>query len=204
MRNAGIAIESALAAFPDFDKVAQAASKALDFVVRRATLARKKPRAEIRPRLDAKEIQLGHAIRLALGVEAKAYSGNVWLYEGENSHVTTEQDQGAADSARIDLDLPQGWDVMGDSLWLKRMQRQATLIEPTFDPAVPPAPAIALSVRTGGKSVSVRLPFERPPLALPPLCLDILPEAGLINRAENNRTIEVTITNLHPRSLNGN
>ena len=120
------AIDAAVAAFPDCAAVATAALRRALRAVRaaRADVSRTTARDEILHRLDAKEAQLGHVIRLALGVEARGRTGEICLRPGAE-HPAHGRDSARArpTTSTVAFDLPQGWRMDGDTARAGRRRR---------------------------------------------------------------------------------
>lgn len=191
-------IDAALAAFPDFGRVADALVAALAAVRRARDGCAEALRAAHLHRLDAKEVQLGHAIRLALGVEARARVAEPLLRPGETTALHVEADRGAADAVAATPDLPPGWTVAGDALAVAPDAAPSDPYRAAYDPADPPRPALALTVTARGQTLRVRLPFEDAPMVLPARSVTPAPAATVLNRARPVAAVEVTMRAVRP------
>lgn len=198
LRSAGRAIDACVAAFPDFAAVARAATSALTHLRAAAGTCPAEAKDEILHRLAAKEVQLGHVLRLALGVEARARCGDVWLHPGDDAALTVELFKGEADDASVTHDLPEGWTVADGRLILGPTAVPTDPYRAAYDPAAVPAPALALSIATGETRVEVRLPYETSPVVLPARIAGIAPEGVVVNRAAGQTGFRVALAGLRP------
>lgn len=190
LRAAQAAIDTALAAFPDFGAVETAARSALDACRAARAACPAGPAGQILHRVEAKEVQLGHVLRLARGIEARAYSNTLWLYPGASAGLVIE----ASPAATVSLDLPEGW--VQDDAGL-RAAADAPSSDPypaAYDPAAPAAPALVLHM----DEADVRLPFEAPPVLLPGRLATLGPETAVINRKTGTRRLPVSLSGLYP------
>jgi LmbE family N-acetylglucosaminyl deacetylase len=192
------AIDAAISAFPAYATVAKAALQALAAVRLARENCPEAARDEILHRLDAKEVQLGHVIRLALGVEARCRTGTTFLLPGQTSPLSVELNAGRADAVDVAFELPEGWSVEDGALSIPRDARPSDPYRSVYDPAVPEAPALRLSISAGGLSVETRLPFEAEPVVLPVRTVSVSPEAALINLSAGNRTLDIVFRNVQP------
>ncbi len=191
-------ISAAVEAFPAFDSVARNAAAALAHV----RAAREQCPADlscaILHRLDDKETQLGHVMRLALGVEARARVARVFLEQGSETILTTELDPGAAEAATLGMDLPEGWALEGASLSVGADAGISDPYRAVYDPRVPDAPRIALEIAGQGVTCTVPLGLEQEPVVLPPARVALTPAAHILNTATGLRTVHVQVSDLAP------
>ncbi|MEM1431895.1 MAG: PIG-L family deacetylase [Pseudomonadota bacterium] len=195
---AQIGIDAAIAAFPDNRGVADGALEALEAVRRAAAGCPDALADRIAHRLAAKEVQLGHVLRLALGVEARAWVDEVFLPPGHWTDLTAELDSGLADSEDLTFDVPPGWDVTDGVLSLTDDASPSDPYRAVYDPAAPDAPALCLSLAAAGTSWEVRLPFETPPVILPPRSAALTPEAAVLNLQAATRRVSFELGSLRP------
>ncbi|MFV0360361.1 PIG-L family deacetylase [Tropicimonas sp.] len=195
---AGAAVDRAVAAYPRFADVAAAAADALAATRRAGANCPGPMRGELLHRLDAKQVQLGHVLRLALGIEARGRVGEVFLTPGQDTALTLELGKGAADKATLLPDLPQGWHRAEGTLSPRRDAAMGDPYRASFDPAAPPAPALLLRFSTHGEDVGVRLPFEAEPMAVPSPVAPVAPNAAVVNLATARREIAVRFTGVSP------
>ncbi|MBM7069811.1 PIG-L family deacetylase [Actibacterium sp. 188UL27-1] len=192
------ALNATIAAFPNFAKVADGAVTALHAI--RAAMANCPAEvcSDIAHRLAAKEVQLGHVIRLALGVTARCRVAQTALRPGQHTALTVEIDPGAADKATVEYDLPDGWTIQGKHLHIADQATPTAPYPSFYDPAASRAPAMAVTVTKGTAKTAIRLPFESAPCILPSTTTWIDPDAVVINRSRPLPAIAVTLTDLHP------
>ncbi|HCQ66622.1 MAG TPA: PIG-L family deacetylase [Rhodobacteraceae bacterium] len=192
------AVDAAVAAFPDGAAVAKAALDALAAVRAARAACPDAARGEILHRLDAKGVQLGQVIRLALGVEARARTGEIFLTPGQHTPLTDETSTGAADALEVAFDLPPGWSADQGALTLSKDARPSDPYRSAYDPAAPDAPALQLTILAGGQRVGTRLPFETDPVVLPARSVSVAPEAALVNLSGGGRTVDIRFRDLRP------
>jgi LmbE family N-acetylglucosaminyl deacetylase len=197
------AISTALAAFPDRGAILAAARDALLALDAARTGCPEAARGDIVHRLDAKEIQLGHVIRISAGVDARCRTGAQFLSPGTQTDLTLDLSPGEADAVSAAFDLPQAWQADGPALRIGTQAQQSDPFPDTYDPAQPRAPAIVLTITIGGQSVSTRLPFEAAPVILPARTLSISPQAALINLSRPGRAVEFTVAGVQPKGASG-
>ncbi len=183
-------ITETVSAFPHFTHMAATAQNALTHVQK----ARDHAPEAIAHRLAAKETQLAHVLRMALGVEATARTTALWLRPGDSTGLIVEYDAGDATNASMELDLPFGWSTSEDTLHTTSEAFQTDPYRPEYDPADPPAPRLTIDL--GMTKVSV--PFETPPVVLPPTAALIAPDAALINLKSPSRTVSVGVADVSP------
>lgn len=193
LRAAGAAIDAAVACYPAYEPVARNAAEALGHI--RAALG-DCPEAlseEIAHRLRDKEVQLGHVLRIALGVEARAGTGAVWLGAGSSAPWLQELDPGMAESAAIVPDLPRGWRVENDRLALGPEASASDPYRSVYDPADPPAPAIRVETKYAGLRSVSRIALDPAPVVLPKPQVQILPRKAVVNLAVGDGPIRVSV-----------
>ncbi len=194
LRAAGAAIDALVAAFPRFDAIAMAAREALVQIRAARSDCPEAARAMVLHRLQAKEDQLGHVLRLALGIEARARTADLWLHPGDSTDLHFEFDPGDS-GAQLAFDLPQGWAVRDGSLTLTPGAALTDPYRPAYDPLVPPAPALLVQM----DGATARLGFDAPPVVLPPVLADLSPARAVVNVALPDRTVSIAVTGLRPQ-----
>ncbi|MEM9249880.1 MAG: PIG-L family deacetylase [Pseudomonadota bacterium] len=198
LRAAGASIDAAVATFPNFAEVAQHALAALAAVRRAKAACPPAAEDQIRHRLEDKIVQLSHAARLALGLEARAWVGDVFLSPGATTSVAIECDKGQADSATAQLNLPKGWHCDGETVSTVSGTPPSDPYRAIYDPRMPPAPALDVSFRAHGEAVTARLPLEAEPVLLPAHRARISPEAILLNTSLPGRTVSLSLDDVAP------
>lgn len=198
LRMAQDAITEAITDFPDFARVAAAATRALGALRRVKSDCPADLREEILHRLEAKEAQLAHVIQLSLGVEARARVSSVFLRPGQSVELTVESDPVDADELRLGFDLPTGWSLADGKLTLSDEAAPSNPYRTAYDPSVPPAPAIRIEIDTNGETVVARLPFEAEPVVLPARTAAISPDAVVLNRAKGIGPFALAVRDIRP------
>ncbi|MEZ5766988.1 MAG: PIG-L family deacetylase [Paracoccaceae bacterium] len=198
LREAQAAVAAAVAASPDGPAVAAAALDALGAVEAARAGCPEALRGAVLHRLDAKLVQLGRVIRLALGVEARARTGAVFLTPGEETALALEACRGDADGLEVGFDLPPGWAVEGDRLVLSPDARPSDPYRSAYDPALPASPSLVLTITSGRRVVETRVPFETEPVVLPERSVTVTPEAALVNLAGRGRMVEIRLRDIQP------
>lgn len=181
-------------AFPDFAKTSDLAVRALatlqNLLIRLDTDAH----ALIGHRLTDKITQLGHVLRIALGVEARAQTHDIWLRPGENTQITVENHALEGPVAEPELELPSGWQLRDKGLHIAPNAPVTDPYRDRYDPAAPPAPRLVLQVGP----TKVALPFDSPPVVLPPRVAVAQPDAALINLETAQRQVRLRVTGQYP------
>ncbi|RYH11284.1 PIG-L family deacetylase [Tropicimonas sp. IMCC6043] len=198
LATAQASIDAAITGFPYYSAVAAAALRALEAIRSARAGCPEEAQDEFLHRLDAKEVQLGHVIRLALGVEAQGRSGEAFLLPGQTTPFTVELEKGRADTVDLDCVLPEGWSVSDGMLSIPADARPSDPYRSAYDPAAPTAPALRLRISAGGHRVETRLPFDMEPIILPERVVSVSPEAALVNLSGTDRSLTVTFRNLRP------
>lgn len=192
------AIDETLDAFPDSNRIAAAALRAIRAVRAARADCPENWHGEIDHRLAAKEVQLGHVLRLALGVDVHCRVGAHFLVPGQSTELTLDVAAGQAEAVEVACDLPDGWEQEGDAL---RLSDAAGLTQPyrvTYDPAVPDAPAAVVQISHGGETFSVRLPMDTPPVVLPRRMARATPNAAVINLQTDRHLFSVRVDDVQP------
>ncbi|MGI9391362.1 MAG: PIG-L family deacetylase [Boseongicola sp.] len=176
-------ILDALAAFPDFAKVANFAIAALEAVGRAIRGCPDAAKNDIHHRLTAKDAQLRRVVRLALGTNGRARTTKNFLALGEETDLTVEIEQGTADAVVADFDLPRGWKESEGKIVIEEIAIPTDSYRSTYDPTEPDAPALLLRINSDGKEIVVRAPFEVEPVVLPAQTVSVSPESAILNLA---------------------
>ncbi|MEM6693930.1 MAG: PIG-L family deacetylase [Pseudomonadota bacterium] len=198
LARADAAIDKAIAAFPDFAAVAEAAALALREVQTVQAACPAALTVDIEHRLTDKARQLGHVLRLALGVEARVSTSQTYITAGASVGLVQECHAGSADAVEMALALPQGWSEEGDALQIDTDAAPVDAYRAMYDPLHPPKPHIALTMRAHGAVASVALPFESEPVVLPPRRATLSPQSVFVNAAKASRRFEVQVSDLAP------
>ncbi|MCY4459316.1 MAG: PIG-L family deacetylase [Albidovulum sp.] len=198
LRAAGAAIESAISAYPDFRTVARTAIRALGHVRAARAACPEAVRGEIDHRLGEKEIQLGHAIRIALGVEVRGRVDRTWLRPGESANLELEIFKGDADGVDLKFDFPYGVEAKANRLLVDRAAPPTNPWRSSFDSLLPRPPALSVRIKADGTNVHSRLALDGSPLILPAIGASINPDSAIANLARTRREFEVALSELNP------
>jgi len=200
LQAAQAAIDRAIAAFPDFAGVVDAASQALQSVRAAKADCSENASQEVAHRLDRKERQLAVVIRIAAGVEVAGQSDREWLTPGEASLLSIEQSKGAAVNVDIEIDLPAGWSLDQGKLTAGPDARPSDPYPPIYRPLDPPSPSLSVRVRAAGVESETRLPLESTPVLLPDRTAELSPETVLLNLETNRRVFDVAVSDQVPEA----
>lgn len=198
LTDAQAAIDAAISAFPRLEQVSEAATRALKAVRLASDECPDDLKDEILHRLDAKAVQLGHVIRLALGIDVEGRVADAFLIPGQSTSLNMGLSTGRADAVDIAFDLPAGWEASQDSLSIGSTAAPTEPYRPFYDPASADAPACVLSITHDGTETSVRLPLAPTPVVMPQRLACIAPGAALINLTSGARTVGARVDGIHP------
>ncbi|MCY3880028.1 MAG: PIG-L family deacetylase [Rhodobacteraceae bacterium] len=191
-------LEAAKAAFPDFRAVARAATCALDRLRAARIACPDKVREEIVHRLDEKEVQLGHVIRIALGIEVRGRVSCRWLHPGDKVDVELDVYRGDAKYVDAKVDVPEGCRIEADAVQLGANVAATNPYRTGYDPSEPAAPALSVTMATDSTVVSCRLPLDDAPVVMPARQAAVEPDTAIVNLAVKTREIEVALSERHP------
>ncbi|MDE0307153.1 MAG: PIG-L family deacetylase [Albidovulum sp.] len=198
LRSAGRELEAAIAAYPDFASVERFAVRALELVRKARKSCPAELQEDILHRLDEKEVQLGHVIRIALGVELRGRSSRTWLYPGESTDVELEVYPGKAEGVDVDFDLHDDCRAEAGALHVDHSASPTDPYRARFDPAAPAVPALAAKIRSDGVDFCCRLPLDNAPVILPGRSAILEPAAAVVNRVGKPPEIEIALTEQRP------
>ncbi|MFK7942075.1 MAG: PIG-L family deacetylase [Paracoccaceae bacterium] len=193
LRAAGAAIDTAIAAFPRFDDVADAATDALRHIKDALSKCTDAAAPMILHRLQAKEDQLGQVLRFAKGIEVRARTSDIWLHPGDTTDLEIELDKADADVS-VSLDLPKGWTANKSQLSLPRDAAPSDPYRSAYDPTVPAAPALVLDLG----DTQTRVALDAAPVVMPAVLAEMSPNSALLNTNQSNRTLSVAVSGLRP------
>jgi len=200
LARASEACARAIAAFPEFDLVTRATCEAVEALREARIRCPAAAMHEVLHRVERKERQLAHVIRLATGATVNLRSDADWLARGAQTRLTVETDAGAADAMEIAWDLPEHWALSEDDTLT--IGPDAALSDPypaSHKPDAPRAPAMVVTLTNHGVTTQTRVPFEVPPVVLPSASADLVPMTALINTATPNRSLRVDLRHLRPQ-----
>jgi len=194
--------DAARAAFPDADAILAEASAAFS-ALRHATEAlTEAERAAFGHKLDRKQQQLSHLIRLASGVEIHAIADHDFARPGDAVQVTLETRRGRAEALSVAPLLPEGWTAEPDdgaiALSIGDSAQHSDPYPDTYLPGAPQAPAVAVRITAHGQTSETVLPLRPAPVMLPARSAALSPTAAVLNTATDSRTLDLTLTDISP------
>ncbi len=192
------AVDRAIEAFPDFASVTKAASEALEAIRAAQSDCPPDAQAELSHRLEAKSDQLVQVLRLSLGVDVRAYTKAVFLDAGGATDLTIEHAAGAAESLSVELDLPDGWSVVGETVSVASDTALHDAYRDRYDPIVPPTPRLMAEIGTNGLTCVAPVAWDAEPVVLPKARLTFDRSALVLNRAAPGRALDLAIRDLIP------
>ncbi|MEM6637650.1 MAG: PIG-L family deacetylase [Pseudomonadota bacterium] len=198
LQSAGTAIERAVALFPNFAMVTDAAAEALRAVQAARAKCPVDVADEILHRLDSKADQLGNVMRLALGVDARAYVQSCFLDAGSSTDITHELAFGRADAGGAEWDLPQGWRVEDGTLHVSDDAKVHDPYRAAYDPLAPIAPRMMMDITAHKTTARVAVALENDPVVLPLERVTLEPAAVLLNTAGVERAFSVAVSDVAP------
>ncbi len=198
LRSAHASLAEAVSAFPDFGSVARLAGIALVHIRNARQDCPQALRGQLLHRLTEKEIQLGHVIRLALGVEARGSIDDTWLRPGDSYSIDLELHQGSASAISTAIVA-----THGNKADLKQLQvgTKAVPADPYlshFDPALPPQPALNIAITHDGVTSTCRVALEETPFVLTGNTVELHRDRALLNLKQSGRSIEFMVLEQHP------
>ena len=190
------------AAFPDAEAILAEASAALAALRQAAEALTEAERTAFGHKLDRKQQQLSHLIRLASGVEVHAIADRDFARPGETLQLALETRTGGADSLSITPVLPDGWaaETQGNTVRLS-VGETAQPSDPypdTYLPGAPRAPAVAVRITAHDQTSETALPLRPAPAVLPTRSAALSPTAAVLNTATDARTLDLTLTDISP------
>ncbi|WP_367714842.1 PIG-L family deacetylase [Nitratireductor sp. GISD-1A_MAKvit] len=197
LKAAQTACDAALAAFPDIEAVAQQAALALKAVRAARDACPDRARDEVHHRLAAKEMQLSHIMRIASGVEVRAWLERDVLRPGDHVALTIESSGPVAEVSPV---LPEGWRFADGAVHVPVDAESTDCYPATYRPGVARLPAIRVGVTVDEVSSETLLPLERAPVVLPARSAALSPDRALINTAAATRQIDLRVCELYPHS----
>ncbi len=191
-------LDSALASFPDGNAVLDHATRALGYIRDARTACPEKAWEQVIHRLDRKEQQLSHVIRLAAGVEVIGRTGQDWLHPGNRTALTVETRIGSAEALSASIAAPSGWEVGPDWLQPGADALPSDPYPATHDPAAPRAPALVARVTTNGVTSESRVALETTPVVLPATTVTLSPATAVLNTAMPDRALSLDLSDAFP------
>ncbi|MCK0168347.1 PIG-L family deacetylase [Jannaschia sp. S6380] len=178
-------MDAARDAFPDPEAVARHAAAAL------ARLRAAQPAPEDAHRVDRKIAELGRVLHLASGADIRAHVDADLIGPDAAVGFDLEASSGDARDLSVDVALPEGWRLDGNTLSAKALPDPY----PTeWRPLSPPRPALEVGATVAGERIAIRLPFDRTPAPIPDRGVQAQPQTDVVNRAATRRDFTVQLT----------
>ena len=200
LRAAAKAMRKARRAFPDSKAILHKSCEALTHLRRAQDACPDGLRADLLHRLARKEAELARVIRLAAGVEVFGHVAQDWLRPGDLTALSIEKRQGDAEALDVSLDLPQGWQQIGDGIGPGAAAMPSDPYPPRHAPLFPAAPALQIRITAGGIASQTRLPLLVPPVVLPARTARLDPQGTVLNVAKDGRDIDVSLGGVAPEN----
>ncbi len=199
--NASKLIDAAIAAFPDFQTVADNALKARAEIEHVIYACPDNLRGDIIHRLVAKRDQLDRVVRISLGIIVQASTDNSFLSPGTSTSVRIDIDKGSADTLSVQPVLPSGWSIDAETLSIDSAALPSDPYRAAYDPAAPTTPYWSLGLNVLGHDLSIATRFGEEPFVLPAPSASVTPSAILINLENAARDTELQIMSADAISL---
>ncbi len=200
LTHADAALTATQDAFPDLGAITDAASAALGWIRDAIKRCPSAAEPELMHRLTAKETQLGHVLRLACGIEARGHVSHTWLSAGQMALLETELIAGRASDVALAVECPQGMSQTANRIETDPDATPTDAYRDTYDPNLPPAPALALTFTINEQKITSRLPLEHPPVILPARSAKVSPAKDIVNLSKPTRTVSVQVEDQYPAS----
>ncbi len=198
LHKAQVAIEAAVAGFPNFGDVADHVAAAAGHIQEAYAACPDEMLHEIGHLLDAKLTQLGHALRLALGAEIHVRMDEVFVDSDSSVGLRVESDPGKAENIQTTFDLPQGWTKSNAEIHVAADAHLSDPYRPFYDPISPQAPRLDVALTHRGTSITVPIAFDTEPVILPKNRVTLTASAAVLNINAPNRTISLAVSDLSP------
>ena len=198
LRDAEDCCNGAIAAFPNGRAICDAATKALNFLRLAQTDCPDAAKDQILHRLERLENAISRVIWLASSAEVSAFVDQTWLTPGETAKLTIETREGRAQDLDVQAALPEGWFSKDGHIGLNDTALPHDGYRDCFDPHFPPEPALQVSFTVNDAPISLRLPLDNPPVALPAQSASLMPEAAIINTSTLSREIKTSLSGITP------
>lgn len=198
--SAQASIDAAIAGFPDFVTIADNTINAHQHIQSALEICPKELVHDFAHRLDQKLGQLGHVLRLALGVDVRARTASAFVDLGGSVKFLTEIDAGAAASADVSLELPKGWCADQDILTVAAGSAPSDPYRAFYDPIVPETPRLLVTMVKDDAAVTIPVRFETEPVVLARERVTLSPAAVVLNTNTPRRTIRLSVSDVSPQN----
>ncbi|MFT7211988.1 MAG: LmbE family N-acetylglucosaminyl deacetylase [Granulosicoccus sp.] len=200
--DADTAIEHAIMAFPDLDKVCLLCCTALKLVRLARTQCPATAFGEIDHRLERKEAQLSIAVRLSSKATVSASFIHDTFRAGDTVPLDVEVNHGTAESLEWKMKLPTGWSHTNDQVHVAAQSSSESTYPVAYFPHEPAAPCLQLTVVVNGETSTTCLPLDTTPLLLPTLTARATPSSVVVNAGADSAQFIVDINEKYPDKAN--
>jgi len=170
-------------AFTDLPAVARRASRAMA-LLEAATVG-----PEHAHRVTRKIAQLARVIRLASGIDARAWPARAVISPGEAVDITVE----AHDGATVSVVPGPGMQTTGTGLAAAADAPPADPYPDSYDPLAPRLPALSVEMTVDGITSRSTVPFETPVLILPTPRARLSETSAFVNLSRAGREITLAV-----------
>ncbi len=182
------AIAALVAAFPDRAAMLGHAARAV------GALAAARVAPDHAHRIARKQAQLARVMRLCANPDARATVARGVLQPGATTDLRLESRTPDHGDARIAVVLPQTMRLAGGQVQVAADAAPSAPYPDHYDPLVPAAPALAVTIAAEGVEATSMVPFEAPPLIAPAIRAHLSQSGAILNLAGPGRAVRVTIS----------
>jgi LmbE family N-acetylglucosaminyl deacetylase len=200
--DADAAIELAVHAFPDLDKVRSLCSTALKLVRLARTNCPATAFAQIDHRLKRKEAQLSTAIRLSSKVTASLRLTHDTFRAGDTVPIDIEITHGTVESLEWKMNLPTGWSHKSAELHIAAQCPSESTYPVSYFPDEPAAPCLQVTVVTHSETSTTCLPLDTTALLLPAFSARVSPSSVVVNAGIGRTQFTVGVGEIYPEGAN--
>ncbi len=188
LASAQTAIDAALNAFPDRAEMLTHATHAF------AALSAAQTDPVHTHRITRKQTQLARVMRLCAHPDARATLDTTTLTPGTSTPMLVEHRAPDHGSAHVDTTLPDTMTHDGKTLCITDTAAPSDPYPDSYDPLVPRAPALAVTITHNDTSATSLVPFQTPPLIAPTIRAHLSPQGAILNLAKPSREVHVTLS----------
>lgn len=168
--------------------------------------------SNLQHRIARKQVQLGHILRLAVGVKVQTRLSSSETRPGQALEYSFDCRTDSTDTnVSATLSGDSRWQIDGSEIQYNNQnpdnQNQTKAANPSYypdgyrsfyDPLVADSPALQLQICHTGISANCSLALNAP-MVLPEYALSFEPQKTVINTTLGNRSIEIAISSVYPR-----
>ena len=195
LRDADTAIDAAICAYPDFQRVAKFASKALQSTRQAIEHCPPDATGQVHHRLARKIRQLSRVIRIASGVDIHVAAETAALRPGQTTNVTVEAriPETIVEACETRWLLDENWQLANNQLTLSPAAEPSDPYPVDYFPDAPKAPAVQVDITTAGVASHSLVALQTTPVALPQRVVNLQSSTAVVNRQTDIRTVHIPI-----------